>query len=223
MATYLYRLGRWAFDDRRKVLLGWLAVLGLVIASASAFSGDSRASSRSRAPNPSAPRTCCIEKYPGAGGASARVVFAAPEGERLTAPANRAAVLESVAEARKADGVVLRHRPVPGEGALGGRPHRLRRRDLSDARRRGRRRRPRRARGERRARHGRRPQVEFGGGLVTDESEAGSESARHHARFLVLAITLGRCVAAGLPLLTAILGVGDRRRRRSPRSPASSS
>ena len=40
MATYLYRLGGWAFDNRRKVLsAGWWCSL-LVIASAAAFSGQ---------------------------------------------------------------------------------------------------------------------------------------------------------------------------------------
>ena len=41
------------------------------------------------------------EKYPGAGGASARVVFAAPEGETLTDPENRAAVEASLARAEQ--------------------------------------------------------------------------------------------------------------------------
>ena len=40
MAAYLYRLGRWAFDNRNKVVLGWVAVLAVVIASAGAFSGQ---------------------------------------------------------------------------------------------------------------------------------------------------------------------------------------
>ena len=40
MATYLYRLGGWAFRRRRTVLLAWITVLGLVIASAAAFSGQ---------------------------------------------------------------------------------------------------------------------------------------------------------------------------------------
>jgi RND superfamily putative drug exporter len=50
-------------------------------------------------------------------------------------------------------------------------------------------------------------QVEFGGGLVTDEKEAGSESMGMMVGFLVLAITLGSMLAAGLPLLTALIGV----------------
>ena len=40
MARNLYRLGGWAFANRRKVVLAWVAVLGLVIAGASTFSGE---------------------------------------------------------------------------------------------------------------------------------------------------------------------------------------
>ena len=42
-------------------------------------------------------------------------------------------------------------------------------------------------------------QVEFGGGLVSEEAEAGSEKLGMMIGFLVLAITLGSLVAAGLP------------------------
>ena len=38
MATYLHRLGGWAFDNRKKVLLGWLVVLVAVVFSAASFS-----------------------------------------------------------------------------------------------------------------------------------------------------------------------------------------
>jgi uncharacterized membrane protein YdfJ with MMPL/SSD domain len=50
--------------------------------------------------------------------------------------------------------------------------------------------------------------VEFGGGLVADEAAASSEALGLMVGFLVLAITLGSLVAAGLPLWTAIVGVG---------------
>jgi putative drug exporter of the RND superfamily len=105
MATYLYRLGGWAFDNRRKVLLGWVAVLALVVAGAGAFKGEF--STKFEVPGTESQRAQDLlhEKFPGAGGASARVVFAAPEGERLTDPANRAAVMESVARAGRADDV----------------------------------------------------------------------------------------------------------------------
>ena len=105
MATYLYRLGGWAFEHRRTVLVGWLVVLGLVIASAAAFSGQT--TNKFSVPGTESQRAQDLlhEKFAGAGGASARVVFAAPRGERLTDPDNRAAVMASVTKAEKAEDV----------------------------------------------------------------------------------------------------------------------
>jgi RND superfamily putative drug exporter len=51
-------------------------------------------------------------------------------------------------------------------------------------------------------------QVEFGGGLVAEETAGKSELIGIMVGFLVLAITLGSLVAAGLPLWTAMIGVG---------------
>ena len=98
----LYRLGGWAFQHRRTVLVGWLVVLGVVIASAAVFSGQT--SNEFAVPGTESQRAQDLlhEKFAGAGGASARVVFAAPRGERLTDPENRAAVMASVARAKKA-------------------------------------------------------------------------------------------------------------------------
>ena len=50
-------------------------------------------------------------------------------------------------------------------------------------------------------------QVDFGGRIVTEHAEAGSEGAGMMIGYVVLAITLGSLLAAGLPLLTAIIGV----------------
>jgi putative drug exporter of the RND superfamily len=208
VATYLYRLGGWAFDNRRKVLLGWLAVFAVVAAGAAAFSGTF--STKFEVPGTESQRAQDLlhEKYPGAGGASARVVFAAPRGEALTDPANRAAVMESVAKARQADEVSFAIDPYKAkalskDGRVGYADviYPMPADEVDD-----------RARDELEA--SAEPakdaglQVEFGGGLVTDESEAGSEGAGIMFGFLVLAITLGSLVAAGLPLLTALLGVG---------------
>jgi RND superfamily putative drug exporter len=207
MATYLYRIGGWAFDNRRKVLLGWLVVLALVIAGAGAFKGEF--STKFEVPGTESQRAQDLlhEKFPGAGGASARVVFAVPKGERLTDPANRAAVMESVARARRADDVSFaidpyKARALSRDGRIGYADviYPMPADEVDDV-----------ARDELEASaepaKGAGIQVEFGGGLVTDESEAGSESAGLLIGFLVLAITLGSLVAAGLPLLTAILGV----------------
>ena len=207
MASHLYRLGGWAFDHRGRVLAGWVVVLGLVIAGVAAFSSEF--STKFEVPGTESQRAQDLlhEKYPGAGGASARVVFAAPEGEKLSDPDNRAVVMESVARAKRADDVALvidpyRARAISEDGRIGyadviypmpadeiGDPAR----DALEAS------------AEPAAAAG--MEVEFGGGLVTEESEAGSETAGIVIGFLVLAITLGSLVAAGLPLLTALIGV----------------
>jgi RND superfamily putative drug exporter len=81
MATYLYRLGGWAFRRRRTVLLAWITVLGLVIASASAFSGQTNDKFSVPGTESQQAQDLLEQKFPGAGGASARMVFAAPAGE----------------------------------------------------------------------------------------------------------------------------------------------
>jgi putative drug exporter of the RND superfamily len=207
MATRLYRLGGWAFDHRRKVLVGWLVVLALVFASAAAFSGQT--SDKFAVPGTESQRAQDLlrEKYPGAGGAAARVVFAVPKGEKLTDPDNRAAVMASVDKARKAEEVSLVVDPFEAKSiAPGGRIgyadviYPVPADDIDEH-----------ARDE--LEHTAKPaeeagiQVEFGGNLVTEESEAGSESTGMLLAFVVLAITLSSLVAAGLPLLTALIGV----------------
>jgi uncharacterized membrane protein YdfJ with MMPL/SSD domain len=208
VATHLHRLAGWAFDNRRKVLVGWLVVLGLVIFSASTFSGQF--SEKFEVPGTESQRAQDLlhEKYPGAGGASARVVFVAPDGETLTDPQNKAAVMDSVAKASKAEDVSAvvdpyKAKAISKDGRIGyadviypmpaDEVHDPARDDLEASAE------PARETGM---------QVEFGGGLVTDEAHAGSESLGIMVGFLVLAITLGSLVAAGLPLLTALIGVG---------------
>jgi putative drug exporter of the RND superfamily len=208
MATYLYRLGGWAFDHRRTVLLGWVLVLVLVVASAGAFSGQF--SEKFEVPGTESQRAqdLLYEKYPGAGGASARVVYQAPPGQTLTDQRNRAAVMDSVERASKADGVSQVVDPYTAEaiskdGRIGyadviypmpaDEVDESARDELEASAE------PAKAGGM---------QVEFGGGLVTEEHKSTAEMLGIMVGFLVLAITLGSLVAAGLPLLTALIGVG---------------
>jgi RND superfamily putative drug exporter len=208
MAAYLYRLGRWAFDNRKKVLLGWVAVLALVIASAGAFSGQFSEKFEVPGTESQQAQDLLYEKYPGAGGASARVVYRAPEGETLTDEQNKAVVMESVGLASKAKDVLQVIDPysakaISKDGTIGYAdviyPDPAD--EIDDA-----------ARDE--LEHSADPardagmQVEFGGGLVTEEHKSTAELLGMMVGFLVLAITLGSLVAAGLPLLTALLGVG---------------
>jgi putative drug exporter of the RND superfamily len=207
MARHLYRLGGWAFDHRRKVLVGWIVALAVVIASAGAFSGQTVNKFEVPGTESQQAQDLLREKYPGAGGAAARVVFAAPKGERLTDPDNRAAVMASVERAKKADEVSLvvdpfQAKAISPDGRIGFADvvYPVPADEIDDH-----------AREE--LEHTAMPaeegglQVEFGGNLVTEESEAGSESTGMLVAFVVLAITLSSLLAAGLPLLTALIGV----------------
>ncbi len=147
------------------------------------------------------------EKFPAAGGGTARVVFAAPEGEKLTDPENREAVMASVERASKGPEVVTAVDPysakaISKDGRIGFadviypvKAEEVEKKSadaleasVAPAEEAG-------------------MQVEFGGGVVTEESESMAEAVGIMVGFVVLAITLGSLLAAGLPLLTAILGV----------------
>ena len=207
MATYLHRLGGWAFDNRKKVLLGWVVVLAAVIFSAASFGGQYSEKFEVPGTESQQAQDLLHEKYPGAGGASARVVYVAPDGERLTDPENKAAVMESAKQASKAKDVSQVIDPytakaISKDGRIGYADviYPMPADEVDDA-----------AREE--LEHSAEPamtegmQVEFGGGLVTDETETKAESIGIMVGFVVLAITLASLVAAGLPLLTALMGV----------------
>lgn len=76
------RQGGWAFERRRIVLVAWIVLLAVVAASAMVFKGQT--SSKFVVPGTESQQAQDLleEKFPGAGGASARVVFAAPQGRR---------------------------------------------------------------------------------------------------------------------------------------------
>jgi uncharacterized membrane protein YdfJ with MMPL/SSD domain len=207
MATFLYRLGGWAFEHRRRVIAGWIVVLGLVVASAAAFSG--KTNDKFTVPGTESQRAQELleQKYPAASGAYARMVFAAPEGEKLTDSENKAAVMASLEETKKAEDVSQVIDPysahaISKDGRIGyadviypvsaDKIDDPARDQLADSAK------PARDAGM---------QVEFGGGIVTEESESNSEAIGMMVGFVVLAITLGSLLAAGLPLITAIIGV----------------
>jgi RND superfamily putative drug exporter len=207
MATYLYRLGGWAFRRRRTVLCAWLAVLGLVVASAVAFSGQTNSKFSVPGTESQQAQDLLEQKFPGAGGASARMVFAAPEGQKITDTANKEAVEASLTQAKKADGVTQVTDPyethtISKDGRIAyadviypvpaDQIDDPARDELADTAQ------PARDAGV---------QVEFGGGLVTETAESKAESMGMMIGYVVLAITLGSLLAAGLPLITAIVGV----------------
>jgi uncharacterized membrane protein YdfJ with MMPL/SSD domain len=208
MATFLYRLGGWAFERRGRVIAAWIVVLGLVVASAAAFSG--KTNDKFTVPGTESQRAQELleQKYPAASGAYARMVFAAPEGQKLTDQKNHDAVMASLAQTKKAEDVAQVIDPysahaISKDGRIGyadviypvpaDKIDDPARDQLSNSAK------PARDAGM---------QVEFGGGLVTDKSESNSEAIGMMVGFVVLAITLASLLAAGLPLVTAIVGVG---------------
>ena len=95
MARHLYRLGGWAFDHRKRVLVVWLVALATVFGAAAAFSG--KITSAFTVPGiPSQPALDQLgAKFPAAADGMARMVFAAPEGHAGD-PASSAGIGRSV-------------------------------------------------------------------------------------------------------------------------------
>ncbi|MFD0687893.1 MMPL family transporter [Actinomadura fibrosa] len=102
MASLLYRLGRWCFGHRGPVVLIWLLLLGVLGGAAAAFSGPT--SDEFRMPGTESQRAMdALERqFPQAGGATGTVVIAAPEGAKLT----KAQVAPVVKEAAAVPGAV---------------------------------------------------------------------------------------------------------------------
>ncbi|MFJ9108855.1 MMPL family transporter [Streptomyces sp. NPDC102283] len=100
MATFLYKLGRLTFRRRRFVALIWvalLAVAGVGFATASTDTSNSFS-----IPGTEAQRAFDLleQRNPGtsADGATARVVFKAPDGDKVTDPANKSEISGIVKE-----------------------------------------------------------------------------------------------------------------------------
>ncbi|MFE4477356.1 MMPL family transporter [Kitasatospora xanthocidica] len=213
MATFLYRLGRWTFVRRRLVTFLWVAVLaavGVLAAKAPAAPDDGFAM-----PGTEAQKAFDLmnERFPGghADGASARLVFVAPSGQKITAAPNQQAVERTVGELAGSEQVTSAVDPFKMKGAVSadgttayatvsysakaGEVSKTATDTLEQA-----------------AQHGRDAglKVEIGGTALMAKPDAGgsSEAIGMALSAVVLVITFGSLLAAGLPLLTAVIGVG---------------
>jgi uncharacterized membrane protein YdfJ with MMPL/SSD domain len=206
VATYLYRLGGWAFEHRWKTVGAWVLVLIAVLAASTAFKGETNDKFSVPGTESQDAQDLLHEKFPGAGGASARVVFVAPAGETLTDPENKQAVLESVDRAAKGEQVIKVVDPYSAgalskDGRIGFADvvYPVPKEEVED---------PARDDLEASAEPARAAglTVEFSGGLVTDDSKS-SEGASVLLAIGILAIALFSLLAAFLPVVNAILGV----------------
>jgi len=212
MATLLYRLGRTAFRWRWFVTLLWVAVLGAVgFAAAKAPAAPDDGFTM---PGIESQRAFDLleQRFPGtaADGASARIVFVAPNGEKVTATENRAAIEKLVTEAADGSQVASAVNPFAAKAvsedastAYSTVTFKVKADDLTGAA---------KTHLERAIDTARDAglTVEVGGdALATQPAAGGSAEAIGIAiAAVVLLITFGSLAAAGLPLLTAILGVG---------------
>ncbi|MGW7642416.1 MMPL family transporter [Streptomyces bobili] len=213
MATLLYRLGRTAFRRRWLVALLWALLLGAVglgAAKAPAAGDDGT----SFMPGIEAQKAFDLigERFPGsdADGADARIVFIAPDGGKVTAAGHRAVVDALVSEA--ADGPQVDSVTDPfkantvsedGSTAYATVTFKVKADDLTDSGKDA----LQSAVDEARSAG---LTVEVGGTALASQPAAGgsAEAIGIALAALVLLITFGSLAAAGLPLLTAVIGVG---------------
>ncbi|MFD5628429.1 MMPL family transporter [Streptomyces sp. NPDC127072] len=212
MATFLYRLGRLAFRRRWFAALLWVAVLagvGFGAATAPAAPDQSNAM-----PGIESQKAFDLmeQRFPGAtaDGASARVVFVAPDGQKVTSSQNRAVIEKFVAEASDGSQVASAVSPFRAKAvsedastAYSTVTYKVAADDLTDAAKNSLESAVEEARGSDLT-------VEVGGTALATQPSAGgiAEVIGISIAAVVLLITFGSLAAAGLPLLTAIIGVG---------------
>ncbi|WP_405691539.1 MMPL family transporter [Streptomyces sp. NBC_01185] len=202
MAILLYRLGRLSFRRRGRVVALWLLLLALLGGGAAAFSGPT--TSKFSIPGTESQKALdsLSREFPQAGGATGTIVVAAPEGGKLTP----AAVAPVTQEAAKVPGVLAAVDPFASKAVSPDGRYALVQVQftsgvdgITDAQR------------EAFSEAGASVpdlRVEHGGEIMRGVPEIGSTEVIGVAvAALVLVLTFGSLVAAGMTLLNALVGV----------------
>ncbi|MFE9610010.1 MMPL family transporter [Streptomyces sp. NPDC006012] len=211
MATFLYRLGRFSFRRRRLVLALWIAVLAVVGLGAATVS-NSTTDSFSIPGTQSQQATDLLKKeFPqaSADAATAEVVFKTANGQKLTSGAHKSEIESLVADLGAAHQVAQVADPytsgaVSKDGTIAyaqvtydvpqADVTERARDDLADIAAKG-------------GHAG--LEVSMRGSAVAEENhQSASELIGILIAAVVMVITFGSLIAAGLPLLTALFGVG---------------
>ncbi|WP_405492050.1 MMPL family transporter [Streptomyces sp. NBC_00096] len=214
MATFLYRLGRGAFRRRRFVALVWVALLfaaGFGAASASAPTSGSFS-----IPGTEAQKAFDLldKRFPGmaADGATARIVIKAPAGEKVDSAAVKPQVEKIVSDLKDGPGkdqissvtspYEAKAVSQDGSTAYVSVKYKVSGMELTDATRDA-------LKDSGAAAKADGLNVQIGGDALMAAPETGSgEIIGIAIAAIVLVITFGSLIAAGLPLLTALIGVG---------------
>ena len=211
MSTHLYRLARWSYAHRRVVLAFWLVITAGVIALSSASGGKTDNAFTIPGTESQQAQNLLFEKIPALAGGQMQVVFATKTGPDLDAAAQRSGVEQALTELRAVPQVVSVRDPYQsavvskdGRIALSTVQFSVAAADvqtstLNDVTKAVA---PAQAAGV---------QVEYSGsvypGWQTPVSEL-PELIGLAIALVILLITFGSFVATGLPILTALIGVG---------------
>ncbi|MFJ9584603.1 MMPL family transporter [Streptomyces acidicola] len=211
MAGFLCRLGRLAFRRRWYVALLWVGVLACVGLSALRAPGTSDEEFSMPGIESQKAFDLIEERFPGAAadGATARLVFVAPDGQKVTATENKKAIEETVDSladgsqvAGAADPFTSRAVSEDGSTAYATVTYKVKAAEVTDGS---------RTALEQAADHARDAglTVEAGGSAMDSGGGPGgvAEIIGVLVAAVVLLVTFGSLVAAGLPLLTAVIGV----------------
>lgn len=209
MATLLYRLGRGSLRRRRLVVALWLVLLVGLGLTAAFFRGPTSSDFTMRGTESQQALDLLAEEFPAASGATGTIAVKAPAAGQLATGAGQAVVREVVQEASKLPGVVGAVDPLQvgavspdGRYALvqvqfsGGAD------EITDEQR------------DAYEQVGARAesqgwQVAPGGEVLNTEPEVGStEALGVLVALIVLVVTFGSLVAAGMTMLNALIGVG---------------
>lgn len=211
MAQVLSRLGRFSFRKRRLVVAVWLVVLVAVAASAQIWGGTEADSFSIPGTESQRAMDLLAERLPnsGASNASARVVFTVDSGSSINDSPAKSAISEAVAKIAKLPNVASATSPFDtgaiapdGQTAMASVTYTVPQAEVTET--------------NRTQLHKALAPVEksgvhiaVGGSAAEGNPSAGgaTEGIGILLAAVVLAITFGAMVAAGLPLLTALFGV----------------
>ncbi|MEV4344371.1 MMPL family transporter [Actinoplanes sp. NPDC049596] len=207
MATLLYRLGRFSFRRRGRVTVMWLLLFAILGVGAATLSGPTSSAFSIPGTESSRAMEVIAEKMGGGGGdtASAQVVFTVGGSAQLTDTDQQAALKRAVTALKGAPEVAAVSEPTMSadkQTAYAGVTYKVAAGDVTEEDREA-------LYAAGRTAESAGVEVEFGG-TATQAAEAGgaTEAIGVVVAAVVLVITFGALVAAGLPLLTALLSVG---------------
>jgi putative drug exporter of the RND superfamily len=211
MATFLYRLGRLAFRRRWFVVVMWVGVIGVVgfgAAKATSVTDNGIAIPGTESQQAS---DLMRQRFGATGsGAFAQIVFVAPDGQKVTAAADRTAIEKIVSEVAAGPQVASAASPFQAHTvskdastAYAAVAYKVAANDLTTAT---------KTTLQNAIAQGKTAgmTVEVGGNALTVQPAAGgaTEAIGIAAAALILLLTFGSLAAAGLPLITALVAVG---------------